>query len=89
MVFVTEKLPSTRLIPAKSVIAWSQLSIMTNLNKLADELRKYLEEQGVAIFQSYPRLLPELDSAAIYWDVAQFPDYRQFVAANPAATNCR
>ncbi|MEO8096763.1 MAG: hypothetical protein ABI811_03620 [Acidobacteriota bacterium] len=51
-----------------------------NLDSLGREILAHLEERGIAVFKSYPRT-QELGSDAIYWDTADHPDYREFIAA--------
>lgn len=50
-----------------------------NLDHLRREVLSHLEENGFAIFKSYPRG-PELGSDAVYWDSERYPDFREFVA---------
>jgi hypothetical protein len=57
-----------------------------NLDALHREIQHHLETRGLAVFRSYPRA--DSDSSltgAVFWDVENHPDYREFVEAAFAA----
>jgi hypothetical protein len=57
-----------------------------NLDTLSREIQQHLDSRGMAVFRSYPRA--ELESSltgAVYWDLENYPDYREFVEAAWAA----
>jgi hypothetical protein len=57
-----------------------------NLDTLHNEIQKHLESRGMAVFRSYPRADSESSlTGAIYWDLENHPDYREFVEAAWAA----
>ena len=55
-----------------------------NLDSLNREILNHLDQNGIAVFKSYPRT-QDLGSDAIYWDTDGHPDYREFVASAVAA----
>lgn len=48
-----------------------------DLDSLRTEIRDYLETNGFAVFHGFSRALDSLPT--VYWDVAQHPDYREFL----------
>jgi hypothetical protein len=50
---------------------------MPNLDTLKDEIERYLEEQGFAIFRGFPRMLDSLP--LVYWDCDRFPEFKAFL----------
>ncbi|MBZ5631873.1 MAG: hypothetical protein LAO55_01990 [Acidobacteriia bacterium] len=57
-----------------------------NLDALHREIQQHLGTRGLAVFRSYPRA--DSDSSltgAVFWDVENHPDYREFVEAAFAA----
>jgi hypothetical protein len=55
-----------------------------NLEQLGREVLAHLQARNLAVFRSYPRG-SEVGTDAIYWDTAEHPDFREFVAAAEAA----
>jgi hypothetical protein len=55
-----------------------------NLQGLCREVSEHLAERQLAIFRSYPRSA-DVGSDAIYWDVDQHPDFREFIDAATTA----
>jgi hypothetical protein len=54
-----------------------------NLSTMRTEIEAYLESRGLAVFHGFPRTFE--DVAAVYWNTADRPDYRAFLAAAEAA----
>jgi len=54
-----------------------------NLETLSTEIQSYLREHGIAIFHGFPRAFDDIP--AVYWNTADNPDYRAFIAAAQSA----
>ena len=54
-----------------------------NLNTMRTEIREYLESRGMTPFYGYER--GGEPSPAVYWNVENHPDYREFLATAEAA----
>ncbi len=54
-----------------------------NLENLSTEIQDHLRANGLAIFHGFPRAFDEVP--AVYWNTADNPDYKAFIAAAQAA----
>jgi hypothetical protein len=50
-----------------------------DLEALRAEMQAYLEDQGMAVFYGYSRLIDS--PVQVYWDVERHPDFREFLEA--------
>lgn len=54
-------------------------SVKSNLDHFRAEIQEYVESRGLHVFHSVPR---NGDThMAVFWDVQQHPDYREFIQA--------